>query len=144
MLALVVDADVMPLLAAHLLDHHHSSMLRPKRECHCCPPRSFYLRRARCSCAPRASSSSPFRCSLAPGASLSSIIGSEKLLIVALMDLPVALDMPTRSIKDVLKALFGLGLYLLDRIIVVELSVVPPLFALVVKDERRGVVEDAR
>ncbi|RRT76061.1 hypothetical protein B296_00021210 [Ensete ventricosum] len=47
------------------------------------------------------------------------------------MDLPVALDMPTRSIKDVLKTLFGLGLYLLDRIIVVELSVVPPLFALV-------------
>ncbi|RZR86846.1 hypothetical protein BHM03_00014128 [Ensete ventricosum] len=56
------------------------------------------------------------------------------------MDLPVALDMPTRSIKDVLKALFGLGLYLLDRIIVVELSVVPPLFALVVKDERRGTI----
>ncbi|RWW86856.1 hypothetical protein BHE74_00004360 [Ensete ventricosum] len=56
------------------------------------------------------------------------------------MDLPVALDMPTRSIKDVLKALFGLGLYLLDRIIVVELSVVPPLFALV----RGGIPEGGR
>ncbi|URE14116.1 U-box domain-containing protein [Musa troglodytarum] len=44
------------------------------------------------------------------------------------MDLLSALDAPTRSIKDVLKALFGLDLYPLSRTALVELGIVSPLF----------------
>lgn len=51
------------------------------------------------------------------------------------MDLLGAL---TRSIKDALKAL-----YPLNRTTLVKLGAMPPLFILVVKDGRRGVVEDA-
>ncbi|CAL9173789.1 unnamed protein product, partial [Musa hybrid cultivar] len=72
-----------------------------------------------------------------------SIIGSKKPLIAALVDLLDTLGVPTRSIKDALKILFGLVLYSLNRTALVELGTMPPLFALVVKDERRGVVEDA-
>ncbi|URE33473.1 hypothetical protein MUK42_33550 [Musa troglodytarum] len=43
--------------------------------------------------------------------------------------------MSTRSIKDVLKALLGLALYLLNRIALIKLGVMLPLFMLVVKDE---------
>ncbi|WOK99102.1 U-box domain-containing protein 4-like [Canna indica] len=71
------------------------------------------------------------------------IIGSKRSLVAALVDLLRAPDAPTRSIKDALKALFGVALYPLNRAAVVELGAVPPLFALVVKDGRTGVVEDA-
>ncbi|CAL9183117.1 unnamed protein product [Musa hybrid cultivar] len=67
-----------------------------------------------------------------------SIIGSKKPLIVALVDLLSAPDASTRSIKDALKALFGLDLYSLNRTTLVELGVVLPLFVLVVKDGRKG------
>ncbi|URE14119.1 U-box domain-containing protein, partial [Musa troglodytarum] len=50
------------------------------------------------------------------------------LIAAALVDLLSALDAPTRSIKDVLKALFGLDLYPLSRTALVELGIVSPLF----------------
>lgn len=50
---------------------------------------------------------------------------------------------PARSIKDALKALFGVALHPPNRPRLVELGAVPPLFHLVVKDSRIGVVEDA-
>ncbi|URE05489.1 hypothetical protein MUK42_19734 [Musa troglodytarum] len=46
--------------------------------------------------------------------------------------------MPTSSIKNALKALFDLVLYLLNCTTLVELGIVPPLLILVVKDEWRG------
>ncbi|URE08381.1 U-box domain-containing protein [Musa troglodytarum] len=67
-----------------------------------------------------------------------SIIGSKKPFIVALMDLLNALGLSTRSIKNALKALFGLNLYSLNCTILVELGTVLPLFALMVKDNERG------
>lgn len=66
----------------------------------------------------------------------------KKPLIAAPVDLLNTLDMQTRSIKDTLKTLFGLDLYQFSRTALVELGIVLPLLALVVKDERRGVVED--
>ncbi|XP_074575844.1 U-box domain-containing protein 16-like [Curcuma longa] len=72
------------------------------------------------------------------------IIGSKRSLIAALLDLFRGHGVtPTRSIKDALKAIFLLSLYPLNRATLVEMGAVPPLFALVVKDGRRGVVEDA-
>ncbi|XP_042415213.1 protein spotted leaf 11-like [Zingiber officinale] len=72
------------------------------------------------------------------------IIGSKRSVIAALLDLFRGLGVtPTRSIKDALKAIFLLALYPLNRATLVEMGAVPPLFALVVKDGRRGVVEDA-
>ncbi|XP_065009038.1 uncharacterized protein LOC135639171 [Musa acuminata AAA Group] len=59
------------------------------------------------------------------------------------MDLLDALDVSTRSIKDMLKAFFVLALYMLNCTALIELGVVPPLFSLVVKDGWRGLVEDA-
>ncbi|MQL91698.1 hypothetical protein Taro_024312 [Colocasia esculenta] len=49
---------------------------------------------------------------------------------------------PTRSVKDALKALFGLALYPLNRAALVRTGAVPPLFSLIVKDGRAGIVED--
>ncbi|URE05488.1 hypothetical protein MUK42_19734 [Musa troglodytarum] len=46
-----------------------------------------------------------------------------------------SLGMPTSSIKNALKALFDLVLYLLNCTTLVELGIVPPLLILVVKDE---------
>nr|CAD1839779.1 unnamed protein product [Ananas comosus var. bracteatus] len=45
-----------------------------------------------------------------------------------------ALGVPTCSIKDTLKVLYGVVLYLLNRLALVELRTVPALFSLVVKD----------
>ncbi|CAL9054299.1 unnamed protein product, partial [Musa banksii] len=66
----------------------------------------------------------------------------KEALIVALVDLLSAPNASTRSIKDALKALFGLDLYSLNRTTLVELGVMLPLFMLVVKNGRKGVVED--
>lgn len=49
---------------------------------------------------------------------------------------------PTRSVKDALKALFGVALYPLNRAAVVRLGAVPALFSLIVKDGRAGILED--
>ncbi|THU74508.1 hypothetical protein C4D60_Mb04t34110 [Musa balbisiana] len=71
-----------------------------------------------------------------------SIIESNKPLITTLVDLLGASDVSTRSIKDILKAHFGLIVYPLNYTALVELGIMLPLFTLVVKDKRKGVVED--
>ncbi|XP_010276675.1 PREDICTED: U-box domain-containing protein 11 [Nelumbo nucifera] len=71
------------------------------------------------------------------------IIGAKRDIIFALVDIIRNSNSPARSIKDALKALFGISLYPLNRATMVELGAVPALFSLVVKDGRIGVVEDA-
>ncbi|OAY78891.1 U-box domain-containing protein 4 [Ananas comosus] len=70
------------------------------------------------------------------------IIGSKRPLLASLVGLLRAPGAPTRSIKDALKALFGVALYPLNRPALVELGAVPALFSLVVKVGRGGLVED--
>lgn len=148
-----IDVDVVPLLVAYLLDHHHHSfVLRPRRTSSL-PSSISPSPPVKCLCHPkhprypchRPPPPLPCRHNLYSFLSIEvyrSIIGSKKSLIVALVDLLSASGTSTRSIKDALKALFSLDLYPLNRTTLVELSVVLPLFALVVKDGRKGVVED--
>ncbi|XP_072961118.1 U-box domain-containing protein 16 [Typha angustifolia] len=70
------------------------------------------------------------------------IIGAKRDLISSLVPL-LRSPNPTRSIKDSLKALFGIALYPLNRPTLVESGCVQAIFSLVVKDGRSGVVEDA-
>ncbi|RWW30078.1 hypothetical protein GW17_00005366 [Ensete ventricosum] len=67
-----------------------------------------------------------------------SIIKSKKPLVTTLADLLDTPNVPTKSIKDMLKAL-----YPLNHMDLVELGIMLPLFTLVVKDRHKGVVEDA-
>lgn len=71
------------------------------------------------------------------------IIGSKRDIIYALIDIVRSPNSHPRSIKDSLKALFGILLYPLNRATVIELGAVSVLFSLVMKDDRVGVVEDA-
>lgn len=71
------------------------------------------------------------------------IIGSKRDIVYALIDIIRSTYSLPRSIKDALKALFGISLYPLNRATVIELGAVPALFSLVVKDGRVGIVEDA-
>lgn len=71
-----------------------------------------------------------------------SIIRSKKSLIVTLVDLLSIPNVSTRFIKDAREALFSLALYSLNRTALIELGIMLPLFALVVKDRERKVVED--
>ncbi|GMP41127.1 hypothetical protein CsSME_00011330 [Camellia sinensis var. sinensis] len=71
------------------------------------------------------------------------IIGSKRDIVYALVDIVRNPNSLPRSIKDALKALFGIALYPLNRATIIELGAVPHLFSLVVKDGRVGVVEDA-
>ncbi|XP_057512374.1 U-box domain-containing protein 11-like [Actinidia eriantha] len=71
------------------------------------------------------------------------IIGSKRDIVYALIDIVRNPNSLPRSIKDALKALFGISLYPLNRATMIELEAVPALFSLVVKDGRVGVVEDA-
>ncbi|OVA18513.1 Armadillo [Macleaya cordata] len=71
------------------------------------------------------------------------IIGAKRDIVFALIDIIKNPNSPPRSIKDALKALFGISLYPLNRATMIDLGVVPALFALVVKDGRIGIVEDA-
>ncbi|PKA67018.1 U-box domain-containing protein 4 [Apostasia shenzhenica] len=71
------------------------------------------------------------------------IIGSKKSLISALIDLIRSPNPASRTVKDALKALFGIALYPLNRAAMVELGVVPALISLVVKKDRAGILEDA-
>ncbi|KAK8943248.1 hypothetical protein KSP39_PZI008973 [Platanthera zijinensis] len=71
------------------------------------------------------------------------IVGSKKTLLSALIALIAAPDPDARTVKDVLRALFGVGLYALNRATMVDLGVVRPLFSLVTEDSRPGVAEDA-
>ncbi|XP_023899065.1 U-box domain-containing protein 11 [Quercus suber] len=71
------------------------------------------------------------------------IIGSKRDIIYSLIDIVKHVGSPTRSVKDALKALFGIALYPLNRKTVIELGGVGTLFSLVMKDLAVGVVEDA-
>ncbi|KAF3434271.1 hypothetical protein FNV43_RR25374 [Rhamnella rubrinervis] len=71
------------------------------------------------------------------------IIGSKRDIIYSLIDILKTPSSPPRSVKDALKALFGIALYPLNRSSLIELGAVPPLFSVVVKDGRVGIVEDA-
>ncbi|KAK4253205.1 hypothetical protein QN277_010799 [Acacia crassicarpa] len=71
------------------------------------------------------------------------IIGSKRDIVYSLVDIIKCLNSPSRSIKDALKALFGISLYPLNRSTMIHLGAVAPLFTLVVKDGRIGIVEDS-
>ncbi|KAF5946140.1 hypothetical protein HYC85_016368 [Camellia sinensis] len=71
------------------------------------------------------------------------IIGSKRDIVYALIDIVRNPNSPSRSIKDSLKALFGISLYPLNRSTVIELGGVNALFSLVMKEGRVGLVEDA-
>ncbi|KAK7317360.1 hypothetical protein RJT34_01521 [Clitoria ternatea] len=72
------------------------------------------------------------------------LVGSKREIVYALVDiLRCHVSSPPRTIKDALKALFAIALHPLNRFTMVNLSVVPALFSLVVKDGRVGIVEDA-
>ncbi|KAM7268720.1 hypothetical protein ACFE04_010886 [Oxalis oulophora] len=71
-----------------------------------------------------------------------SIIGSKRDIIYSLIEIVRNPNSQTRSIKDSLKALFGIALYPLNRTTMIELGAVPQLFSVVVKDGRVGIVED--
>ncbi|XP_047341832.1 U-box domain-containing protein 11 [Impatiens glandulifera] len=71
------------------------------------------------------------------------VIGSKRDIVYALVDIIRNPNSLPRTIKDALMALFGICLYPLNRVTVIELGSVPALFSLILKDDRVGVVEDA-
>lgn len=71
------------------------------------------------------------------------IIGSKRDIVYSLIEIVKTAKSPPRSVKDALKALFGIALYPLNRSTLVDLGAVQPLFSLVLKDGRVGIVEDA-
>lgn len=71
------------------------------------------------------------------------IIGAKPQIVSALVDILRSHSSPTRSIKDALKALFGIALYPLNRPRIVDLGAVPALFSLALKDRSIGIMEDA-
>ncbi|KGN47768.1 protein spotted leaf 11 [Cucumis sativus] len=71
------------------------------------------------------------------------IIGSKRDIIYSLVDILKYRKSPQRSIKDALKALFGIALHQSNRSTMVDLGVIPPLFSLVVVGGHAGIVEDA-
>lgn len=71
-------------------------------------------------------------------------VGARSDLVAALVAVLTASPAsPARSIKDALKALFGLSLYQPNRPGIVRLGAVPALFSVVMRDGRAGIVEDA-
>ncbi|KAK7314161.1 hypothetical protein VNO77_39373 [Canavalia gladiata] len=72
------------------------------------------------------------------------VVGAKREIVYALIDiLRCHVSSPPRTIKDALKALFGIALHPLNRATMVQFGVVPALFSLVLKDGRVGIVEDA-
>ncbi|XP_012457458.2 U-box domain-containing protein 4 [Gossypium raimondii] len=71
------------------------------------------------------------------------IIGSKRDILYTLLSIIGDEHAPARSIKDALKALFGIALYQLNRASLVGLGAVPALMSLIVRDARKGIVEDA-
>ncbi|KAF7824733.1 U-box domain-containing protein 11 [Senna tora] len=71
------------------------------------------------------------------------IIGSKRDIVHALVDIVRTAKSPTRSIKDALKALFGIALHPLNRPGMIELGAVESLFGLISRDGRVGIWEDA-
>ncbi|PPD91309.1 hypothetical protein GOBAR_DD11753 [Gossypium barbadense] len=81
--------------------------------------------------------------SASQGASSRPIIGSKRDILYTLLSIIGDEHAPARSIKDALKALFGIALYQLNRASLVGLGAVPALVSLIVRDARKGIVEDA-
>ncbi|KAK1318811.1 U-box domain-containing protein 4 [Acorus calamus] len=73
------------------------------------------------------------------------VIGSRRDIVSALIDVirPQNPKNTTRSVKDSLKALFGIALHPPNRPSMVGSGAVPALFDLITKDGRIGVVEDS-
>lgn len=71
------------------------------------------------------------------------IIGSKRDIVYALLDVIKNPNSATRSVKDALKALFGIALYQPNRKTVIELGGVGPLFDLIHRVSLAGLVEDA-
>ncbi|KAJ8774176.1 hypothetical protein K2173_009607 [Erythroxylum novogranatense] len=71
------------------------------------------------------------------------IIGSKRDIAYSLIDIIKKPNSPPRSIKDALKAIFGIALYPLNRSTLIDLGAVAALFSIVLKDGRVGIVEDA-
>ncbi|KAG6677133.1 hypothetical protein I3843_14G010500 [Carya illinoinensis] len=71
------------------------------------------------------------------------IIGSKRDIIYSLIDVIKQSRSAVRSVKDALKALFGISLYPLNRKTVVDLGGVGPLFSLILKGSATGIIEDA-
>lgn len=71
------------------------------------------------------------------------IIGAKRDIVYALIDIVKCPNSPPRSVKDALKALFGASLYALNRSTMIQLGIVAPVFGLIMKEGRVGLVEDA-
>lgn len=71
------------------------------------------------------------------------VIGSKRDIVFALVDIVRTPRSNPRSVKDAMKALFGITLCPSNRPTVIGLGAAASLFSLVVKDGRLGVLEDA-
>ncbi|XP_049387304.1 U-box domain-containing protein 11 [Solanum stenotomum] len=71
-----------------------------------------------------------------------SIIGHKRDILFGLIDIIKNPNSHSRTVKDALKALFGIALYPMNRAHIVELGAVPPLFSLLCNDGRAGILED--
>ncbi|KNA02707.1 hypothetical protein SOVF_216140 [Spinacia oleracea] len=71
-----------------------------------------------------------------------SVIGGKRDIVYSLIDVVGFRESSSRSIKDGLKALFGLSLCPANRSLMVEFRAVEALFSVVVRDGRIGVIED--
>ncbi|KAL2898185.1 U-box domain-containing protein 4 [Bienertia sinuspersici] len=71
------------------------------------------------------------------------VIGGKRDIVYSLIDIVGFRGSPSMSIKDGLKALFGLSLCSLNRPLIVGFGGVDALFGVVVRDDRIGVIEDA-
>ncbi|GLT45992.1 hypothetical protein SLA2020_197840 [Shorea laevis] len=71
------------------------------------------------------------------------IIGSKRDIIYSLVRIVTDSNSPARSIKDALKAMFGVALYPLNRATLIDLGAIPALVSIIVRDARTGIMEDA-
>ncbi|GLT88606.1 hypothetical protein SLE2022_066230 [Rubroshorea leprosula] len=71
------------------------------------------------------------------------IIGSKRDIIYSLVRIITDSKSSPESIKDALKALFGVALYPLNRATLIDLGAIPALISLIVRKELAGIVEDA-
>ncbi|KAK9682174.1 hypothetical protein RND81_10G055600 [Saponaria officinalis] len=69
-------------------------------------------------------------------------IGSKRDLVYFLVDIVSYSNSPSRSLKDAVKALFGLSLHPPNRQTILSFDALPALFGRVVHDRRVGLVED--
>ncbi|XP_078436074.1 ARM repeat superfamily protein [Wolffia australiana] len=86
-------------------------------------------------------------CSLLAEESFRPVIGAKDELISALIAMlrPIhpPYPNPSRSVKDAMKAIFGIAVCAANRSGLIRLGAVPALFWLIVNDARAGIVEDA-